>query len=96
MSVEYSKRALDDLEAISSYYADSAEPGTAARFERRFQNVVARIDRQPATAQPLTGRPGVRVALLNTFPYKIFYRVIDSDRIRVLHIRRTSRRPWRT
>jgi toxin ParE1/3/4 len=95
MSVEYSKRALDDLEAISSYYADAAEPGTAARFERRFQDVVARVDRQPATAQPLTGRPGVRVAPLNTFPYKIFYRVIDPHRIRILHVRHTARRPWR-
>jgi plasmid stabilization system protein ParE len=95
MSVEYSKRALDDLEAISSYYAESAEPGTAGRFERRFQDVVSRLDRQPETAQPLTGRPGVRVALLNTFPYKIFYRIIDSDRIRILHVRHSSRRPWR-
>jgi plasmid stabilization system protein ParE len=95
MSVEYSKLALDDLEAISSYYADAADPGTAARFERRFREVVDRIERQPASAQPLTERPGVRVALLNTFPYKVFYRVMASDRIRILHIRHTSRRPWR-
>ena len=95
MSVEYSKRALDDLDAISSYYVEVAEPGTAVRFEERFHDVVARIGRQPASAQSVTERPGVRVALLNTFPYKIFYRVIDADRIRVLHVRHTSRRPWR-
>jgi plasmid stabilization system protein ParE len=36
----------------------------------------------------------VRVVLLIRYPYKIFYRILQ-DRIRILHIRHTSRRPWR-
>jgi plasmid stabilization system protein ParE len=95
MSIEYSKRALDDLDSISSYYAELADRGTAERFEARLQAVIERLERSPASAQPVTGRPGVRVALLNTFPYKVFCRVQGADRIRVLHVRHTSRRPWR-
>lgn len=51
MTVEYSKREkLNDIEAILSYYAETAEPGVVDRFERRFHEVMVRIERQPASA----------------------------------------------
>ena len=35
----------------------------------------------------------MHVIPLVRYPYKIFYRIL-ADRIRILHIRHTSRRPW--
>jgi len=37
-------------------------------------------------------RPGVRVAFVLRYRYKIFYRV-TTDAIRIVHIRHTSRAP---
>lgn len=62
MSVEYSKRALDDLDSIWTYYAEVADPGAAERLEARLQEVIGRLEKSPASAQPVTDRPAVRVA----------------------------------
>jgi plasmid stabilization system protein ParE len=35
----------------------------------------------------------VHMAPLIRYPYKVFYRAL-GDRIRILHIRHTARRPW--
>ena len=42
---------------------------------------------------PEPKRPGVHVAALVRYPYKIFYRILD-DRVKILHIRHTSRPVW--
>jgi plasmid stabilization system protein ParE len=61
--------------------------------EARIREVIAHIATHPASAAPVAERPGMRVAPLIRYPYKIFYRVLE-DRVRVVHIRHTSRRPW--
>jgi plasmid stabilization system protein ParE len=94
MSVEYAKRAIADLDTISTYYRDVADRGTAERFEARLRSVIGRADERPASFRPVAERSGIRVALLITFPYKVFYRIIAPDRIRILHVRHTSRLPW--
>ena len=92
MKVEYSKRAIADLHKLS---IDSLAFGdnVAAAVERRIRTMVAHIARYPYAAQEVTNRPGMHVLPLIRYPYKIFYRVLD-DRIRILHIRHTARRPW--
>jgi plasmid stabilization system protein ParE len=59
----------------------------------RIAEVVDQISETPEIAGQMAGRPGVHVVALVRHPYKIFYRVLD-DRVRILHIRHTSRRPW--
>jgi plasmid stabilization system protein ParE len=92
MKVEYSNRAVADLRKVS---ADSLEFGEAVALavEARIRMVIARIAAHPTAAQRIAERPGVHVVPLIRYPYKIFYRVLD-DRVRILHIRHSSRRPW--
>jgi toxin ParE1/3/4 len=92
MKVEYSKRAADDLRKVS---ADSRAFGdaVAAAVELRIRAVIAHIGARPHIAARVVERPGMHVIPLIRYPYKIFYRVFE-DRVRILHIRHTSRRPW--
>jgi plasmid stabilization system protein ParE len=92
MKIEFSNRATADLRKVSS---DSLAFGDAVAIavEARIRAVVTRIADHPQAAQRVTQRPGVHVVPLVRYPYKIFYRVLD-DRVRILHIRHTSRRPW--
>jgi toxin ParE1/3/4 len=93
MKVEYTNPALTDLRKVS---ADSRVFGeiVAAAVEARVREVIAHLAEHPEAAARVAGRPGVRVIPLIRYPYKIFYRVLE-DRVRILHIRHTARRPWR-
>lgn len=92
MKVEYSNRALADLRKVS---AGSREFGQAVALavEARVRMVIARVAAYPTSAQRVADRPGVHVVPLIRYPYKIFYRIIE-DRVRILHIRHSLRRPW--
>lgn len=92
MKVEYSNRAPTDLRKAS---VDSLVFGdaVAVALEIRIRRIIARIAEHPEAAQRIAERPGVHVVPLIRYPYKIFYRVLE-DRVRILHIRHTSRRPW--
>jgi toxin ParE1/3/4 len=92
MKVEYSKRAAADLRKVS---ADSRGFGdaVAAAVELRIRTIIAHIAARPHAAAKVIERPGMHVIPLIRYPYKIFYRVLE-DRVRILHIRHTSRRPW--
>jgi plasmid stabilization system protein ParE len=92
MKVEYTNQALADLRKISADRRGFGEVVTAA-LETRIQQVVARIAEYPETAAPVVERAGVRVVPLIRYPYKIFFRVLE-DRVRILHIRHTARKPW--
>jgi plasmid stabilization system protein ParE len=93
MRVEYSKRAIADLRQIAAYFARSGAAAVGERIAVRVQEVVARIAELPLSGRPVVQRPGVRVVLLASYRYKIFYRVM-GDTIRIVHIRHTSRRPY--
>jgi toxin ParE1/3/4 len=92
MKVEYSRRAAADLRKVS---ADSRAFGemVAAAVEVRIRNIITHIGEHPEAAARVVERPGTHVIPLIRYPYKIFYRVLE-DRVRILHIRHASRRPW--
>ncbi len=92
MKIEYSNRAIADLRKLA---VDSLRFGDAVSLavEARVNRVVAHIAKYPEAAERIRERPGVHVAPLVRYPYKIFYRILD-DRVRILHIRHTSRQPW--
>lgn len=94
MKVEYARRAVADLLKIAT---DSAAfgPVISAGIESRLRDVVARIAENPEIGARIVDRPAVRVMPLIRYPYKIFYRLIDDDVVRILHIRHTARRPWK-
>jgi toxin ParE1/3/4 len=95
MKVEYSNRALSDLRKISVDSRRIFGERVAAELGARIETIVERIRQAPESAPRVEQRSGVRVVLLIRYPYKILYRVV-SDRVRILHIRHTSRRPWRS
>jgi plasmid stabilization system protein ParE len=78
MRVEYSKRAIADLRQIAAYHTRSGTPAAAARIAARIQEVVAHISVSPLSGRPIAQRPGVRVVLLLSYRYKIFYRVMGG------------------
>ena len=92
MKVDYSKRATADLRKVS---ADSRAFGetVAAAVEVRIREVIAQIREHPEGRPRVIERPGVHVAALVRYPYVIFYRILE-DRVRILHIRHTSRQVW--
>lgn len=94
MKVEYSNRATSDLRKIAADSRRIFGEKVAAELGLRIEEIVERIRRAPESAPRVDQRSGVRVVLLIRYPYKIFYRVL-RDRVRILHIRHTSRRPWR-
>ena len=96
MRIEYSKRALSDLNDIAEYSATLVDPAVGERIARiaaRIRQVVARIGQLPQSGRPVLQRPGVRVVPLLRYRYLIFY-TVRGDAVRILHIRHTSRRPW--
>jgi plasmid stabilization system protein ParE len=92
MKIEFTKRAVADLRKIGANSYPFGETVTLA-VETRIREVIAHIAAHPEAAAPVVERPGMRVAPLIRYPYRIFYRVLE-DRVRILHIRHTSRRPW--
>lgn len=92
MKVEYSNRVLDDLRKVSTASRPYGEAVTIA-LEVRIREIIAHIAEHPEVAPRVEERSGVHVIPLVRYPYKIFYRVL-ADRVRILHLRHTSRRPW--
>ena len=93
MKAEYSKRAVADLHRIAAYHQKSANPQLVQQIAAALQVRIARILQAPEAGRPVAQRPGVRVALLIRYRYRIFYRV-TADTIQIIHIRHMARRPW--
>jgi toxin ParE1/3/4 len=93
MKVEYTNRAIADLRKISADSRAAFGDFVALALETRIRDVVDLIAERSHAAPSVHALAGVRVFPLIRYPYKVFYRVLE-DRVRILHIRHTSRRPW--
>ena len=93
MKVEYSNRAVADLHKISIDSRRTFGDRVAEALEARIRAVIEHISRDPLGTPEVEQKPGLHVLPLGRYPFKIFYRVYD-DRVRIQHIRHTSRRPW--
>jgi toxin ParE1/3/4 len=92
MKVVYTEDALRDLGAIADWLI-LHYPTVAPTVERRIRSVVAHIARWPESSRRVAERPGVRVAPLGRYPYKIFYRV-TGDSVEILHVHHAARQLW--
>ena len=84
MRVAYTTEALADLDGIFDYIGNHY-PAISDAFQNRLHAVIARVARWPESAQEVSERPGVRVAPLIRYPYKIFYRV-SGGTVEILHV----------
>jgi plasmid stabilization system protein ParE len=85
MKVEYWKRATADLRKVAQHSRAFGEM-VAAAVEVRIREIFEQIAEYPESRPAVIERPGVHVAALVRYPYKLFYRIFD-DRVRILHIR---------
>jgi toxin ParE1/3/4 len=89
MKVVYTEEALENLAGTLTYIS-SNYPTVYEAFQIRLQSVISRISRWPDSAQQVAGRPGVRVAPLLRFPYKVFYRR-TGETIEILYVHHSAR-----
>lgn len=94
MKVEYSRRAVGDIRKILADSNRTFGLRVAQALGSRIRAVVDRIGRDPLSAPQVEQRSGIYVVPLIRYPFKIFYRILD-DRVKIMHIRHTARRPWR-
>jgi toxin ParE1/3/4 len=76
-------------EAIDRYNAE--RQGLGREFREEVQRVLALLTRFPGLGQP--GRGSVRRMMLSRFPYHIYYRLLESDNLRILAVAHNRRRP---
>ncbi len=95
MRVTYTQGALSDLEDILGGL-NSINPLAAAAVEQNISATIARVASWPRSARKVTQwkEGNLRVVPLVRFPYVIFYQ-IKQQRIEILHVRHTSRAPWK-
>ena len=94
MRVDYALRAQADLLEIAEYTRAHLGATVASALEIYIRATVARIAEMPESGEVVPERDGVRVVPLVRYPFRIFYAVTE-DAVTILHIRHTSRRPWR-
>ena len=92
MNVVYRQRALADIDDIFQYLQER-NPAGARNVMRAIHDGIRIIGRLPYASRR-TSNPEIRVRIVPRYRYKIFYRIIDADTIRIIHIRHASRRPW--
>jgi toxin ParE1/3/4 len=93
MKIEYSQRAVSDLDQIAVCYASSGDAAAGEKIAAAIRERVAHIAEAPLFGRVIVQRPGIRLILLVRYRYKIFYRVAGTT-VRIIHIRHMSRRPW--
>jgi len=93
MKAVFTAGAFADLNDVISYTLENY-PQSAASLDRCIRSVIAHIEAWPESARLAEGYDGVRVIPLLRYPFKIFYRV-DSNEIKILHIRHAARDVWR-
>ena len=88
MRINWSKRALCDLNTIADYI----EQDSTEAAERVATQIFDRVMSLTTMAERSTpGRvPNTRETFLTPWPYFIVYRVVGED-VRIMHIRHTSR-----
>jgi toxin ParE1/3/4 len=90
MSVEYHPAVEAELKAIQSYYEDRS-PGLGVRFTDEFERQVLELVAKPERWMVTTA--DIRRCLMKRFPYIIYFRRVDPERIRITVLKHQRRHP---
>jgi toxin ParE1/3/4 len=90
MIVEYRPAVLRELEGIRDWYEERV-PGLGREFVDEFERQILRIAATPKRWMIISG--DIRRALMLRFPYVIYFRQTQSDRIRVTVVKHQPRHP---
>ena len=88
---EWSQLALDQLDELLTYLRHR-NPGVARRVGRAILNKIDHIELFPEAQRVI---PGLPPAFREVFVgnYRLLYRLVGNDRVRVLSIRHMRQRP---
>ena len=92
MRIRYTPQARGDIDRIDEYLNKRSSGGARNVLRAIYAGVQFAAERPEGSKR--TEDPAVRVKVVRRYRYKIFYRILD-DAVEVLHIRHTSRRPWK-
>ncbi|MBW3606373.1 MAG: type II toxin-antitoxin system RelE/ParE family toxin [Actinobacteria bacterium] len=82
--------AVDDIRTARDHYADE-DPRLDEQLWQDLDRLFARLEAFPRSAPIVAGYEPVRRAVLRRFPYVVFYRLTEPDRIDVLRVIHTAR-----
>ena len=94
MKVRFTARALRQIEDIGAYVARE-NPRAADQLVNRIRSTCRLLAEHAFAGHPSEIRR-VRVLTMARDPYRIFYKVLPSAEVEILHVRHTSRRPLRS
>jgi len=92
MKLRYTSRAFAERERIFSYL-DERCPQAARRIIGRIVGRIRALEHNPYSGRR-TDRGDLYTFWVAATTYRDFYR-IDGEEVIIVHIRHTSRRPWR-
>ena len=92
MKVVYRARALADIDGIFQFLNERSPTG-ARNVLRAGRDGIGDIADNPLAAQR-TSDPDIRVKMLGRYRYKIFYSVLGTELVEIIHVRHAARRPW--
>jgi toxin ParE1/3/4 len=90
MIIEYHPAVEAELKEIRNFYEDRS-PGLGSDFIDEFERLVLRIAATPGRWMVLES--DTRRALMSRFPYVIYFRSIDPERIRITVVKHQRRHP---
>jgi toxin ParE1/3/4 len=90
MIVEYHPAVQRELEEIRDYYEERV-PGLGRQFIDEFERQVLRIAATPTRWMAVSG--DLRRALMPRFPYVIYFRHPQPDRVRITIVKHQRRHP---
>jgi toxin ParE1/3/4 len=92
MTLRFTPRARNDLRDILEYIAKE-NPVAADRVRQAFLDAAKLVATRPHLGIRNAKVPELRSLLVARYPYRIHYRVEDTD-VWIIHIRHSTRRPW--
>lgn len=90
-SPELHPAAEQELAEVLAWYKEK-RTGLGQRFYEAIETTMIRIGRTPELYAPWKDNPRYRRAILEDFPYAIFYRSVQNHTV-VIAVAHTSRRP---
>jgi toxin ParE1/3/4 len=92
MRIQFRTRARADIEEIVGYL-EKRSPQGAQNVAQAIYAAVAAIGELPYGSQR-TDDPNIRVKIVQGYPYRIFYTLIEDEVAEILHVRHAAQRLW--
>jgi plasmid stabilization system protein ParE len=86
--LDWSRRALADVDGIFIFYAETASVLVAADVRVAIENAATTLSLNPLAYR--SGRTGTREFVMSRYPFTLIYR-ISSDRITVVRVLHQAR-----